>query len=84
TGANIGSPSGREQYLRIIERTITLFEPRLLNVRVSLLENAEELDRTLRFRIDALLRCDPAPEPVVFDSQLETATGSFAVRGEPG
>ena len=33
-------------------------------------DNAEPLDRTLRFRINAMLTCEPAPEPVVFDSAL--------------
>jgi len=35
----------------------------------------------LRFRIDALLRADPAPEPVIFDSTLEPVTTQFAVTG---
>ena len=33
----------------------------------------------LRFRIDATIRAEPAPEPVVFDSSLEPLTGGFAV-----
>ena len=44
-------------------------------------ENPEPGDRTLRFRIDALLRADPSPEPVIFDSTLEPATHQFAVAG---
>ncbi len=35
----------------------------------------------LRFRIDALLRAEPAPEPVVFDSSMQPATCSVQVRG---
>ena len=48
---------------------------------VELAANPEPKDRTLRFRIDALLRADPAPEPVIFDSTLEPATTQFAVTG---
>jgi type VI secretion system protein ImpF len=48
---------------------------------VTLLTNAEPLDRTLRFRIDALLYADPAPEPVVFDSVVQQATGEVEVKG---
>jgi type VI secretion system protein ImpF len=48
---------------------------------VELVANPEPGDRTLRFRIDALLRADPSPEPVVFDSTLEPATHTFAVQG---
>jgi len=77
-------PSGgkdREAFARQIEEVIRRNEPRLLKVAVELLANPETGDRTLRFRIDALMRADPAPEPVSFDSTLEPATGSFAVSG---
>jgi type VI secretion system protein ImpF len=47
-----------------------------------MLDNAEPLDRTLRFRIDATLYAEPAPEPVVFDSSLQPATGDVHVRGK--
>ena len=35
-----------------------------------------------RERIDALLFAEPAPEPVVFDSQLEPVTGNVEVKTE--
>ena len=41
----------------------------------------EPLDRTLRFRINGLLRAEPAPEPVTFDSALQPATGNVEVKG---
>ena len=81
-GANMGSADSREQLRRIVEQVIRKFEPRFKSVRVSLAGNADETDRTLRLRIDALLYAEPAPEPVVFDSQLEPVSGSFAVKGE--
>mgnify|MGYP001176760216 CR=1 FL=1 len=81
TGASLGSASGRQQFCEIIEQVIRQNEPRFKTVKVKPLENTERLDRTLRFRVDALLRADPAPEPVVFDSSLEPGTGNFAVKG---
>ena len=81
-GANMGSADSREQLRRIVEQVIRKFEPRFKSVRVNLVGNADETDRTLRLRIDALLYAEPAPEPVVFDSQLEPLSGSFAVKGE--
>ena len=81
TGGNLGSASDRNELRRIIETTIRRFEPRFKTVRVELLENSEPLDRTLRLRIDALLHAEPAPEPVMFDSALEPATGNFEVKG---
>jgi type VI secretion system protein ImpF len=71
----------RDAFCRLIETIVRQNEPRLLKVGVELAANPEPGDRTLKFRIDALLRADPSPEPVVFDSTLEPATSQFAVKG---
>jgi type VI secretion system protein ImpF len=84
TGVNMSAPSERERLRSIIQRVIEQFEPRFRSVRVKLLENTEAFDRTLRFRIDGLLDVNPAPEPVVFDSQLEPTTATFEVRDKSG
>jgi type VI secretion system protein ImpF len=81
TAANMASPKEREQFCRTLQTVLRQGEPRFKTVKVQLLSNTEPLDRTLRFRIDALLYADPAPEPVVFDSLLEPATGTVAVKG---
>lgn len=81
TGANFTTDKAREEFRRLIEDTLRRFEPRFASVRVRLLENRFHADRTLRFRIDAMLRAEPAPEPVVFDSFLEPVLGNFEVRG---
>jgi type VI secretion system protein ImpF len=49
---------------------------------IAVVELPQPDERQLQFRIDALLRVDPAPEPVVFDTVLEPATGAVVVRGE--
>jgi type VI secretion system protein ImpF len=79
TGADLGGPR-REQFRQIMERVIQHFEPRFERVSVDVLDNADPADRTLRFRIDAMLRAEPAPEPVVFDSSLEPSTGTVEVK----
>jgi type VI secretion system protein ImpF len=81
TGASLGSERSRVDFCRAIEGVIKAFEPRFKTVKVRPVQNADALDRTLRFRIDALLIADPAPEPVVFDSSLEPGTGNFDVKG---
>ena len=80
-GADLGSAENREQFARSVADTIRRFEPRFQHVDVSMLQNADPLERTLRFRIDALLRAEPAPEPVVFDSSMQPATCNVQVRG---
>ena len=75
----LGSDQGRNQLVKQIERTIRQFEPRFKTVKVSLQENADSLDRTFRFRIDALLHAYPAPEPVVFDSAFQPISGIYSV-----
>jgi type VI secretion system protein ImpF len=83
-GANVSLAKAREDLPRLLEATIRRQEPRFKAVKVQLLDSAEPLDRTLRFRIEALLNVEPAPEPVVFDSVLRAVTGTFEVRGEEG
>lgn len=81
SGARFGSQEGREQFRELLEAIIIRWEPRFKSVKVVLLDGPEQIDRTVRFRIDALLHADPAPEPVVFDSKIEPATGGFEVSG---
>jgi type VI secretion system protein ImpF len=80
TGTNMSQPTEREQLRVTIEQIIRKFEPRFKSVRVNMLENSDAFDRTLRFRIDALLYAEPAPEPVVFDSQLEPSSATFQIK----
>jgi|SRR5579863_871617 len=66
---------------RAIEASIARFEPRLERVRVSM-ATPDRNDRTLRFKIDAMLRIEPAREPVEFDTVLHLATQAYSVRGQ--
>ena len=81
TGLDLADPRSRVDFQRLLESVIRRCEPRFKSVTVELLENASVLDRTLRFRIDALLYAEPAPEPVVFDTALEPATGAVEIKG---
>jgi type VI secretion system protein ImpF len=69
----------REEIGRLIEARISLFEPRLRDVRATLLDPATRLDRAVRFRVDARLNVDPAPE-IAFDTILELTTGHYSVK----
>ncbi|MCR4415611.1 MAG: type VI secretion system baseplate subunit TssE [Thermoguttaceae bacterium] len=79
TAADLGNARNRELFRRKLEDVVRRFEPRFKTVSISLLEPGDWTDRTLRFRIDALLRVEPVPEPVVFDSAVEPTTGDFKI-----
>lgn len=84
TGINIGSDDAKKEFAAIIEKVIMKYEPRFKSVSVSVSNDSNSLDRTFRFRIDALLKVEPAVKPVVFDSSLEPVTRSFQVRDVEG
>jgi len=64
-----------------IEQTIRRFEPRLAQVRVVLVDaDNDTLESTLRLRIEALLRVEPAPEPIVFDTLVDPATAEVQIK----
>ena len=76
---NISDKMKKKAFIEQLESLLIEFEPRFKSVSVNYLENADELDRTLRFRIDATLYADPSPEVVVFDSVLEPVSRAVNV-----
>ena len=72
----------RTSLLREVELAIAHFEPRLTDVRVAIVETeGPNATRELRFVVEALLRMDPNPEQVVFDTVLQLSSGEYAVKG---
>lgn len=69
----------KQEFTRDIESIIRTYEPRFKSVKVSHIDNTRKTDRTLRFRIDALMYADPAPEVIVFDSVLEPVLRTVTV-----
>ncbi len=80
-GISTGSREQQELLRKMIAKAIETFEPRLINIRVRLADTNDPTDRALRFRIDGMLKVDPAPEPVIYDSKLDAINGDFSVRG---
>ena len=77
TGNNLASTEKRQALCRILETVIRPFQPAFLAVTVRVRDDDDPLDGTLHFRIDALLRAQPAPEPMAFDPNLDLDTGNF-------
>ncbi len=79
TAANSEDSGDQARVRYAIEELINIFEPRLQDVTVTI-EPPRDASRALRFRIDALLMVDPAPEPVTFDTTLELTSGEYEVQ----
>jgi type VI secretion system protein ImpF len=82
TGLAVATPDGRDTLVASIREALDRFEPRLINVKVRLVEADQIRTPQVRFSIEATLRMDPSPEQVVFDTVLEVASGTFAVEDE--
>lgn len=76
------SPKDRQQLLVEVERTVALFEPRLRNIHVLLVEGSGTGTRAVRFQIEGSLQMDPSPEHVSFDGEIQLASGEFQIRGD--
>lgn len=79
SGVNPDSEDSKEAFCRQIAEIIRVHEPRFKSVQIKVLENVDGLDRTLRFRIEALVESNSGPEPVVLDSHLDPVSRSFSV-----
>jgi type VI secretion system protein ImpF len=78
------SSAVRARLLRIIEQAIADFEPRLAGVSASLAEGSDDSRQRMRFLIEAMLRMDPNPEPVAFDTMLEVSSGEYQLGDAAG
>ena len=76
---NVGTESRRREVVAQIEAAIRRWEPRFAQLAVSMVDNSDPADRTLRFRIEALIHADPAPEPMVFDSVVDPTSNMVTV-----
>lgn len=79
---SMSSPRDRDRLLLELESAVATFEPRLKEVRVTLLDAGGGYTRTLHFQIEGMLQMDPAPEQVSFDTVLQLNNGEYQIRGE--
>jgi type VI secretion system protein ImpF len=77
----VAAVGDRNRLVRQIASTVSLFEPRLANVRVLMVETPDTAKKDVRLRIDAMLRMDPVAEPITFDTVIELKSGNCRVVG---
>jgi type VI secretion system protein ImpF len=76
-------PERRSALKREIELALSLFEPRLTSIVISLPPaTSETFDRTLRLRVEAVLRADPVQEQISFETVLRATTLDVLVHGQ--
>jgi type VI secretion system protein ImpF len=78
TGLPAVTPDQRAEIGRVLEALIQRHEPRLRDVKATLLDPGQQVQRTVKFRVEARLNVEPAPE-VAFDTILELTTGHSTV-----
>ncbi|AVG15873.1 MULTISPECIES: type VI secretion system baseplate subunit TssE [Chromobacteriaceae] len=80
SGISLLNPDDRELLREQLRRSIELHEPRLSRVRVNL-DAPREMERHLRFRVDAVLKVHPHRPPVTFDATLQLSSNVYKVQG---
>lgn len=82
TSLSVANIRDRQRLAQAIQAAVVKFEPRIVNPRVSLVTSGDAKAPMLRFAIEGMLRADPNPEHVSFDTVLELANGEYKVQGE--
>jgi type VI secretion system protein ImpF len=73
------NPDDRAMLRDKIRITIERHEPRLAKVRVAL-DEPKDLERMLRFRVDAVLKVHPSKPSVTFDAMLQLSSNVCQIR----
>lgn len=80
TSMSRDSDDARVRLRSQLDEALALFEPRLTNVRITMVEQeGESHRRELRFIVEATLRLDPTPEQVMFDTVMHFSSGQIDV-----
>jgi len=72
-------PHRRDELCHLIEACIRRFEPRIVSLKVTLVDATDKSSGTLRLRIDALLHAEPAPQPIAFDTLVNLLNKNVTV-----
>lgn len=79
TSVNIGSVNDQRKLVEVMKESLRLFERRLSDVAIEF-EPLVGGNRSLQFRISAILLMDPAPEEVCIDTVLDSTSSRYEVK----
>lgn len=76
---NMTSSTSRNNFCRLLERSILAQDPRIQSVKVRSEQKNNHQDPCVHFRVEAVLHTHLAPELIVFDSTLNPVSQAVAV-----
>ena len=79
TGASFSTEEEQEELLREIKKIILAYERRFKSIKIVEKKGLDSMDRTVRFRIEAELRVEPAVEPLVFDTRIDPVSRELSI-----
>ncbi len=79
TGRLFDTPESKNEFCKELRDAIGRFEPRLKEIKVSIMPTANPEEPILSIRIEALMIVEPLPEPIIFDSTLQPDMGTFSL-----
>lgn len=77
----LATPAQQERFRVRLEALIRLYEPRFRDLSVELLTGTDSIDRTLRFRVHAVLQADANSEAVIYDTLVDPVSGGLMLVG---
>jgi type VI secretion system protein ImpF len=83
TTLNLSNPKECERFQSVLAEVIRIFDPRMDRVEVRFDSQSQDRSRaTLHYQIQAILKLDTAPQPLVFETVVELGSKTFLVRSE--
>lgn len=77
----MANTADRNLLRRTVTEAVKIFEKRLSQIRVDLVDSTSAGASGVRLRIDAMLRMDPVPEPISFDTVIDLKGGDCRLLG---
>ncbi|OYX13487.1 MAG: hypothetical protein B7Z15_07075 [Rhizobiales bacterium 32-66-8] len=79
--ANLSTEQQRARVVEEIAATIRQFEPRLSDMQLFAVPNADSADRTLRIRIEAHILIEDEVEPIIFNTVIDPVLNAISLAG---
>jgi type VI secretion system protein ImpF len=78
---SLTSPDFRARFIETVEHQLRRLEPRLGRFEVTILANRDELDATLRFRVNGTVTIGRTRQELSFDSHVDPVRARLAIGG---